>query len=62
MSVRQAHDVGTRIEEAVEAALPGLEVTIHIEPIEEQSAWQDSALLPLEQADKAEGQRTKDKG
>jgi len=54
MSVRQAHDVGTRIEEAVEAALPGLEVTIHIEPIEEQSAWQDSALLPLEQADKAQ--------
>ncbi len=53
MSVRQAHAVGTRIEEAVETALPGLEVTIHIEPIEEKAAWEDSALLPLEQADQA---------
>lgn len=53
MSVRQAHAIGTQIEKAVEKALPGLEVTIHIEPIEEKSAWQDSALLPLEQADKA---------
>lgn len=53
MSVRQAHALANRVEEAVEAALAGLEATIHIEPIEEQGAWEDSALLPLEQADQA---------
>ncbi len=35
------------------AALPGAEVTIHIEPIEERASWEDSALLPLEQAERA---------
>jgi cation diffusion facilitator family transporter len=52
MNVRQAHAVGMRIEEAIEAALPGIETTIHIEPIEEQAAWQDSALLPLEREER----------
>jgi cation diffusion facilitator family transporter len=50
MTVKQAHDVGERIEAAVASALPGSEVTVHIEPIEEQAAWEDSALVPLEQA------------
>src|SRR5262245_27154219 len=48
MSVRQAHDLTGRVEEAVRAALPGVEVTVHIEPIEEPASWEDSALLPLE--------------
>jgi cation diffusion facilitator family transporter len=52
MSVKQAHAVGTRIEEAVQAALPDIEVTIHIEPIEEQAAWQDSALLEIEREER----------
>jgi cation diffusion facilitator family transporter len=47
-SVRQAHDFSERIEEAVCRALPGAEVTVHIEPIEAESAWKDSDLLPLE--------------
>ena len=34
---------------AVEVAIPGIEVTVHIEPVEEQASWEDSALLPLEQ-------------
>jgi divalent metal cation (Fe/Co/Zn/Cd) transporter len=50
MTVRQAHEITNRVEAAVRAALPGVEVTVHVEPIEEQSAWQDSALLPLERA------------
>jgi hypothetical protein len=25
-------------------------VTVHVEPIEERAAWEDSALVPLEQA------------
>jgi cation diffusion facilitator family transporter len=49
LTVRQAHELSHQIEDDVVAALPGLEVTVHIEPIESRSAWQDSALLPLEQ-------------
>lgn len=50
LTVQAAHDVTERIEEALKACLPGLEVTVHIEPIEEQSAYNDSALLPVEEA------------
>jgi cation diffusion facilitator family transporter len=47
-SVQRAHDLTERIEAAVRAALPDIEVTVHIEPIEEKAAWEDSALLPIE--------------
>lgn len=47
-SVKKAHDLTGRVEESIKNSLPGIEVTIHIEPIEEPAAWQDSALLPLE--------------
>jgi divalent metal cation (Fe/Co/Zn/Cd) transporter len=50
VNVQRAHALATRIEDAVRAALPGIEVTIHIEPIEEKAAWEDSALVPIEQA------------
>jgi cation diffusion facilitator family transporter len=50
LSVRAAHEVIGRIEAAVRAALPGIEVAVHVEPIEERAAWEDSELLPLEQA------------
>jgi cation diffusion facilitator family transporter len=49
-TVRQAHELIDRIEEAVTAALPGIEVTVHVEPIEERASWEDSALLALEEA------------
>jgi hypothetical protein len=48
--VAAAHALTGKIEDAVQAALPGVEVTVHIEPIEERAAWEDSALVPLEQA------------
>jgi len=48
-SVQEAHDFTERIEDAVRKALPGAEVTVHIEPIEAESAWHDSALLEIEQ-------------
>jgi cation diffusion facilitator family transporter len=48
MPVREAHAVGDRVEEAIRAALPGIEVTVHVEPIEEQASYQDSALLAIE--------------
>src|SRR5262249_60696049 len=49
-SVAAAHALTGKVEDAVQAALPGVEVTVHIEPIEERAAWEDSALVPLEQA------------
>jgi cation diffusion facilitator family transporter len=51
-SVHDAHALASRIEAAIQAALPGIEVAIHIEPIEERQAWEDSALLPLEQQER----------
>lgn len=49
-TVKEAHDSGESIEDALRSAFPGVEVSVHIEPIEEQAAWEDSALVPLEQA------------
>jgi cation diffusion facilitator family transporter len=57
LSVQLAHAVTGRIEEAVRQVLPGIEVTVHIEPIEEKAAYEDSALVPLEQAAKREQTR-----
>jgi cation diffusion facilitator family transporter len=59
-SVSQAHALTMRIEEAVRAALPGIEVTVHVEPIEERAAYEDSALVPLEQAARAEAERARE--
>lgn len=47
-SVQEAHDLVEQVEEAVRQALPGTEVTIHVEPIEADAAWKDSALIDLE--------------
>jgi len=49
-TVRRAHEITERIEKAIRVALPDMEVTVHVEPIEERAAWEDSALVPLEQA------------
>jgi cation diffusion facilitator family transporter len=49
-SVRRAHELTKRLEDAIGSALPGIEVTVHVEPIEDRAAWEDSELLPLEQA------------
>jgi cation diffusion facilitator family transporter len=63
-SVQRAHELTGKVEDAVRAALPGprneggadglTEVSVHIEPIEERAAWEDSALLPIEQAARRE--------
>jgi cation diffusion facilitator family transporter len=49
-TVRRAHELTKRIEEAIRAVLPNAEVTVHVEPIEDRAAWEDSELVPLEQA------------
>jgi cation diffusion facilitator family transporter len=48
-SVKRAHDTVNRIEDSVCQAIPGTEVTIHIEPIEEPEVWNDSEVLKVEQ-------------
>ena len=45
VSVTHAHDCEMRIGAAIGAAVPGIEVTSHIEPIEEPAAYNDSPLL-----------------
>ena len=44
------HAFGSDIEDAIRTVAPGLEVTVHIEPIEDRAAWEDSQLLPHERA------------
>lgn len=51
-SVKKAHDLAMRLENAICAVLPGIEVAIHIEPIEEQASWEDSELLAVERQQK----------
>ena len=51
-TVQAAHDLGEKIEAAIQHALPGAEITVHVEPVEAQSSWHDSALLPVENNDK----------
>lgn len=48
MSVRDAHDLAERVESALRTAVPRVEVTIHIEPIEEKASWEDHALRGIE--------------
>lgn len=47
-TVREAHDLGMRVELAIQQALPGIEVTIHIEPIEDLASWEDNSLKGIE--------------
>jgi cation diffusion facilitator family transporter len=46
-SVRAAHQVAHTVEAALVAALPGLEVTIHVEPVDEQESWENEAMEQL---------------
>jgi cation diffusion facilitator family transporter len=48
LTVSDAHRWTGLIEDAAWAALPGLEVTVHIEPIEEPEAHADSEMLAVE--------------
>jgi cation diffusion facilitator family transporter len=50
MNVQEAHDLAEKIETALLALFPTLEVTIHIEPIEAQEAWNDNVLAGIEPA------------
>jgi len=45
LTVQEAHNLTNQIEHAVETVLPNAETTVHIEPIEEPTAWTDSPLV-----------------
>jgi cation diffusion facilitator family transporter len=47
-TVQEAHDFNEQVEAAIRLALPGAEVTVHIEPVEADASWHDSELLRLE--------------
>jgi cation diffusion facilitator family transporter len=47
MRVRDAHVVAHRVEERLHAVLPGLEVTIHVEPVDEPGSWEADQLARL---------------
>lgn len=43
-SVQQAHDTANEVERRIDEALPGTIVSIHIEPLEDPTAWGDYPL------------------
>lgn len=48
-TVRTAHHLAHKVEAALTAAIPGLEVTIHIEPVDERDSWESEELKKLEE-------------
>jgi cation diffusion facilitator family transporter len=46
-TVRQAHHTAHDIEHALTAALPGLEVVVHVEPVDERESWEPEYLERL---------------
>lgn len=51
LTVQRAHEVTHRLEEAVVSALPRAEVTVHVEPIEDPTAWDAAEIVPFEEED-----------
>jgi len=47
LTVRAAHHVAHEVESALVAAMPGLEVMIHVEPVDEQESWEGEELKRL---------------
>ncbi len=48
-SVARGHELVERIEQAVAERMPGLELTLHLEPIDAAASYTDSALLQFEE-------------
>jgi cation diffusion facilitator family transporter len=47
LSVRDGHAVAHQVEEALVRAVPELEVTVHVEPIDERGSWEQEELERL---------------
>ena len=50
LTVREAHHLGHTIEDALVAAIPGLEVVFHVEPVDERESWEGEYLERLGEA------------
>ena len=47
LSVREGHQLATKLEAALEAAMPEIAVTIHVEPVDEEESWEPEYLRRL---------------
>ncbi|MFO0823171.1 MAG: cation diffusion facilitator family transporter [Gemmataceae bacterium] len=47
LTVRAAHNIAHEVQSAVVATLPGLEVMIHVEPVDERESWEGEELQQL---------------
>jgi cation diffusion facilitator family transporter len=47
ISVREGHHLASKLEEALAAALPEVAVTIHVEPVDEESSWEPDYIRRL---------------
>jgi cation diffusion facilitator family transporter len=47
LTVRAAHHIAHEVEAALVAAIPGLEVTIHVEPVDESESWESEEMRRL---------------
>jgi cation diffusion facilitator family transporter len=47
LTVRAAHHLAHEVESALVAAMPGLEVMIHVEPVDERDSWEGEELKRL---------------
>lgn len=47
-TVREAHDLGMKVESALRAQWPLVETTVHVEPIEDEASWHDNSLRGIE--------------
>jgi divalent metal cation (Fe/Co/Zn/Cd) transporter len=59
MTVRESHKLSGEIEAAVQRLWSGVEVVIHVEPIEEPASYQDSEMLAVEAEQATNGGKTK---
>jgi cation diffusion facilitator family transporter len=50
LTVRAAHHIAHEVEAALVRDMPGLEVTIHIEPVDEQDSWENEEMQRLGEA------------
>ena len=54
-SVREAHQLAHRVEDALAAAVPGLEVVTHVEPVDERESWEPEYLKQLGEPEGPDG-------
>jgi cation diffusion facilitator family transporter len=47
LSVREGHQIATRLEAALTAEVPEVAVTIHVEPVDEQASWEPEYIRRL---------------